>query len=200
MPEKILLINNGSKFLNHLEHICGESLKKVVEPGDIKVEDAEKYDAIILSGGYQHEVMGADDYYKKEIELVKRSVVPIVGVCLGFQLIAHAFGVPIHKMVRTENSTILIRPTEIGERVLGTGPFHVYEHHRWVVSKTPQDFHALAISRDGIESIMHESLPLVGFQFHPEMFVTKNDGRKILQTILKNLRQKIIVSSVTSKV
>jgi GMP synthase-like glutamine amidotransferase len=184
MPEKILIINNGSKYLPQLERVCGPSLKKVVEPGNISISEAEEFDAILLSGGYQHEIMGSEDYYKKEIELVKRCNVPIVGVCLGFQLIAHAYGMPIHKMPHMEHSTILIRPTEIGEKVLGTGPFHVYESHRWVVSKTPNDFHSLATSRDGIESIMHKSLPLVGFQFHPEMFVSKNDGRTILKTAL----------------
>ena len=187
MGKKILIINNLSGYINQLERVCGRNLKKVVEPGDIDIEQAEKYDVVFLSGGFHHEIMDSDDYYAKEIRLVRRADVPIIGVCLGFQLIAHSYGVPIHRMPRVEHSTLAIHPTELGEEILGTEPLHVYENHRWVVSKTPDDFNALATSKDGIEAIKHTNKPIFGFQFHPEMFVSKTDGRNILRTVLATL-------------
>ncbi|MES2971231.1 MAG: gamma-glutamyl-gamma-aminobutyrate hydrolase family protein [Patescibacteria group bacterium] len=184
---RILIIDNGSIYLNELQRLCKPALCTIVKPGDIKIEEAETYALIFLSGGYQHEVMGSDEFYRTEIELIKHCRVPIIGICLGFQLIAHSFGMPIHKMPRTEHMTLAIYPTKQASHVLGKERFHVYEDHRWVLSKVPANFHALAYSKDGIEVIRHNSLPLVGFQFHPEMFVTTADGRAILRNIVSEL-------------
>lgn len=187
MPKGTLIIDNGSVYLEHLKAICAPTLKSVVKPGTLNYRQAEAFDTIILSGGYQHEVMGSETYYMNEMELIKHTKTPTIGICLGFQLIAHSFQLPINKMKRNEYGVLRIEPTHLGEQILGTGPFKVFEDHRWVVSKTPKDFHALAISKDGIEAIKHVDRPLVGFQFHPEMFVTKSDGRNILRTMLRQL-------------
>ena len=180
LPENVLIIDNGSIYLPELKRLIGSSLRKVVQPGETDVAEAEGYDLIVLSGGYQHEVMESEKYYRQEIKLIKTTRVPVIGICLGFQLIAHTFGMPIHKRPRTENKILVIQPSELGAKLFGAGPFHVYEDHRWVVSKTPEDFHSLAVSKDGIEALQHTSRPLVGFQFHPEMFVSKTDGKMML--------------------
>ncbi len=188
LPKSILIVDNGSDYLQKLINLCGSAHIRVVLPSDLDVEKAETYDLIILSGGYQHEVMESDAFYAKEKRLILRGKVPILGICLGFQLIAHTFGIQVHKMSRNEHGIIAIHPTEIGKKLLGQEmSFDVYEEHRWVVSKVPKNFHELAISKDGIEILQHAILPIVGLQFHPEMFVFKSDGRTILSSLLTKI-------------
>ena len=184
MPKHILIIDNGSMYLRKLQHICGDALAATIKPGAIDLERADKHDLIILSGGFQHEVMGSEQFYAKELQLIRQAIVPIVGVCLGFQLVAHAFNIPIHEMEQNEFGIHDITMTKLGAKLLGEGPYKVFEDHTWVVEKTPDNFHELALSHCGLEAIMHDALPVAGFQFHPEKFVTKSDGIELFARII----------------
>lgn len=184
MQNKILIVDNGSRYLAQLEGVCQGNLDKVVSPSEIQVEKAEKYGLIILSGGHVHSVLTSEKYYSKELQLLKRAKVPIIGICLGFQLMAHCYGMPLHKINRQEHTFLEIHPTSVGKDIIGVGPFKVYENHHWVISKTPEEFHVLATSKDGIEVIMHTSLPLLGVQFHPEMDGQEGNGGDIIRQVL----------------
>lgn len=87
---RVLLIDNGTKHLPSLLSLLSGNLVKNVKVG--KAANYKGYDLIILSGGSKKAVATNPEYFKKEIDLIKSSETPIIGVCEGCELIAYAYG------------------------------------------------------------------------------------------------------------
>ncbi len=118
--------------------------------------------------------------------------VPILGVCLGHQVIAQAFGA---KIVKAEE--ILHGKTSVVQH-LGKGLFEglsttfpVARYHSLVVeegglsSELEVDAWSQGINNTGrtIMSILHKKYKLFGIQFHPESILTEN-GHKLLKNFI----------------
>lgn len=117
--------------------------------------------------------------------------VPILGVCLGHQSMAQAFGA---KIVRAKNlmhgKTDEIHHTGEGVFAGIENPFQATRYHSLVVDADTlsSDFKTTAWSKepDGRQEIMaiqHKELPLFGVQFHPESFLTHR-GFDLLENFL----------------
>lgn len=123
----------------------------------------------------------------KDIVLRFGAKVPMLGVCLGHQCIAEAYGgriVRASSLVHGKSSTI--RHNGSG---LFTGlptPFEAGRYHSLVVERSsfPACLEIIAESDDGeIMALRHREFPMYGVQFHPESVLTR-DGRKILARFL----------------
>ncbi len=139
-------------------------------------------DLVVLSGGHSFSVVEHPEKWKNEVDFIRSCKKPIIGICLGFELIAHAYGSTLKRMKNKEKGTIQI--------TMGTKKFHVFENHRWVVEKTGTKLRSLARSKDGIEAIRHRKKPIYGFQFHPEMFVRKTDGKRLFSQVIRTIQSK----------
>jgi len=179
---RVLLIDNDSVLLQKLEALIpGKEIVRAWD--DLSSVDANDFDLIVLSGGSRFGVMDGETRLKSEIELIKNSKKPIIGICFGCELIVHAFGGVLEKMKTTEKGIIKIKAIKNDPIFSGIKEFEVYEHHRWHISKMPKDFIILAESANSIEAIKHNTLPIYGLQFHPENFRDKTDGDKIFMNI-----------------
>ncbi len=182
---KILLVNNGTSYLAGLKDLLLGLPFLTVNYGQLGAIDARDFDAIILSGGHDLPVRGSEKFFEKEMQLIRESQKPLLGICLGFELIASAFGLELELMDTKENGIINIKTSKYDPIFSGIESFKVFESHRWVVKETNEDLIALAYSKDGIEVIKHKTLPIYGVQFHPEMFVDQTCGEKIFRNFLK---------------
>lgn len=188
---QILIIDNGSSYISALEQLLGGHEVEIIPWNKIESSQVETVDFIILSGGHLHAVEDHEDLYAREIKLIQETQTPILGICLGFQLIAHTFGSVLKEMHAKEKGIVhlqLIAPDPI---FLGIPSFEVYESHRWVVSEASEVLYTLATSKDGIEIIKHRDRFLYGFQFHPEMFVEKTDGDEIFGRVMEMVQASI---------
>jgi GMP synthase (glutamine-hydrolysing) len=140
---------------------------------------------VMLSGGHNFTIIGHEDLLQDEIKLIKTFKGPILGICFGFELIAHTFGAKMKELPGKENGVISINVIEKDEIFIGLDDFEVFENHRWVVDKLSDNLLALAESKDGFESIKHKDMPIYGVQFHPEMFVANKDGEKIFHNFVE---------------
>lgn len=184
---KLLIVDNGSSHLNELVRLCNGYGTEIQRPEDVKLSEVDPYSAIILSGGHTHPVKGNDDYFKHELELIHKSHLPILGVCLGFELLAYAGGGMLFKLPKTERGTLTVYPTPEGAYWLGNNPIEVFESHRWGLSVEPVGFVALAKSDIGIEAIANFSRRQIGFQFHPEHVVDKKASAQVFNRALNRL-------------
>jgi GMP synthase-like glutamine amidotransferase len=172
---KILLINNHTQHLDHLlESLDGHEVEVVMyEPG-AKLDHNDK-DLVILSGGGGEGLEIHDRYrhgklwYKEQMEFVRRCDKPVLGICMGFEVIARAFGAPVKPM---KNGMIhgyfRFETTPKGRLDLDKDQLLQYKAHSWHVPKAPKDFEVLAASADGVEVIRHKKRPILAVQFHPE--------------------------------
>jgi len=178
---KILLIDNGSNLLSKLQQLIPGS-EVTMKFGDVKLSDTEDFDLIILSGGGFHNVLQNRGEFQEEIKIIE-SGKPLIGICFGFELIAHTFGAKIKKLDTEQVGTHEI---EVLDKSLG-GPnqVKVYEGHKWGISELPEVFEVLAKSASGPEIIKHKNQPIYGIQFHPENLVEETKGDELFMNLLK---------------
>lgn len=189
---KILIVDNGSSYLNALKQLVSDHELTTRKYDEIIPRGNLDYDLIILSGGHQFPVIGHEDIFKKEIDLIKIANIPVLGICLGFELIAHSYGATLLQQVEKEKSILKINQVSQDSIFDNLRDISVFESHRWVVTKTGADLIPLADSKDGIEIIRHKDKLIYGFQFHPEMFVDQTQGDELFANFIKIVQNRSI--------
>ena len=128
------------------------------------------------------------------INLIKKFYkdIPILGVCLGHQAIAQAFGAKIVKAKKIMHGK-LSTMTNLGSRIFSGIPkkFYATRYHSLVIQNNtlPNDFKIISDTIDNgkkvIMGIEHNQYPCFGVQFHPESIATNPFGKKIIKNYLK---------------
>ena len=186
--KKVLIIDNGTIRLGRLESLLVGMECEVVRAEGLVVADARRADLIVLSGGSEFPIVYNEDRYRNEIDLIRNADRPIVGICLGFELIAHAYGAELVTLERRERGIVDLEVMHDSNGLFTRVPnLSVYEAHRWTVRAIPDDFIELARSADGVEAIRHRSRALYGFQFHPEMFAEITSGDEVFRNVLQEI-------------
>jgi GMP synthase-like glutamine amidotransferase len=169
---KILLINNHTRHLESLnKSLSGHEVEvQIYRPG-LKFNDVGK-DLVILSGG-GGEGLEIDDFiqrgklwYQDEMEFILRTAKPIIGICMGFEVIARAHGCDIPKMDKMLEGPMEITATARGQKLLGSKKLKQFEAHHWHLASPPKGFDILGESESGIEIIKKDNI--LATQFHPE--------------------------------
>lgn len=184
----VLVIDNKTSFLPAIKDWLGLVPFEVKERSD-DWGATKRYDQIILSGGHDHTVVDHEKFYKKELDFIRKfhcSNTRLIGICLGFELIACAFGSQLKYLPEKEAGDIDIRITKSDPIFKSIRRMRVFESHRWGVEKLGDDLEVLAKSQDGIEALRHKELPIYGFQFHPEIPRDTKVSDILLKNLLKN--------------
>ena len=187
----LLLLDNYDSFTYNLFHYLGELGGNVaVHRHDALSADdalALKPEAIVISPG-----PCTPDEAGISLELVRKAagICPILGVCLGHQTIAQAFGGSIVRAPVLMHGKI--SPVEhAGDGLFEDipSPFEATRYHSLIAeaSSLPDCLEVTARTDDGvIMGLKHLELPIFGVQFHPESIETKH-GHRLLQNFLKSL-------------
>ena len=115
--------------------------------------------------------------------------IPILGVCLGHQSIAAAFGATVNRADRLmHGKTSPIKHDGLGLYENMPNPFEATRYHSLIVREEtlPPGFKVVARTTDKQEvmGIRHETWPLEGVQYHPESFLTEH-GELLLKNFLE---------------
>ncbi len=123
------------------------------------------------------------------VELIQKinGQTPLLGVCLGHQCIAQAFGGKVVRASRLmHGKTSPIKHKGDGIYYGLSNPFTATRYHSLTVERDslPAEFEVTAwTDRDELMGIRHQSRPLEGVQFHPESFLTQ-EGEKLIANFL----------------
>lgn len=188
---EILIIDNISKTISEIKRKINKFSKTKIINFQKIPNNYNKYDAIVLSGGQKYAVHINPEAYEKELELIKNFNKPILGICLGFQLINYAFGEKLKKFEKKrigEFQIKIISKNKIFNSMTKT--LKVSESHRWFVEKT-NFLKTIATSEKCIEAVKHPNKEIYGVQFHPESNKTYNQAGRIFDNF-KNIINKQI--------
>ncbi|MCH8851484.1 MAG: aminodeoxychorismate/anthranilate synthase component II [Planctomycetes bacterium] len=190
----VLVIDNYDSFTYNLVRLIrqaqpGTSLT-IRRNDDISIEDIGAIDpsCIVISPG-----PGRPDNAGASLNIVTHFAdsLPILGVCLGHQCIAQAFGgriVSARSLVHGKTSKVHHDGCELFADL--PTPFTATRYHSLGVDREtlPNDLLVSAWTADGeIMGIRHRHLPLYGIQFHPESFLTPG-GHRIMSNFLRSSR------------
>lgn len=182
---KTLLLDNYDSFtynlLHYAEQFCSDI--DVFRNDVLRLDDVEKYDVIILSPG-----PGLPKDAGIMPELVKKysATKKILGVCLGHQALAEAFGAKLINMPQVLHG--VARKTIISdrsERLFNAVPdeFLCGRYHSWAFEAMgfPEELKITAVDEKGyVMAFRHKIFDVCGVQFHPESALTEH-GLKIMK-------------------
>ena len=114
--------------------------------------------------------------------------VPLLGVCLGHQVLGHCAGATVEKGVRPMHGKVT-RVHHNGTGLFAGLPreFVVTRYHSLVVRQEtlPEDYQVDCVAEDGaVMGLSHRTLPLFGVQFHPEAVLTQY-GHELLENFCR---------------
>ena len=180
---KILVVDNYDSFVFNLVQYLQQlgAYCTVVRNDQLTVSDADNYDGVLISPG-----PGTPEAAGISVELVKycaQKQIPLLGVCLGHQVIAVAYGATVSRapellhgktsIVNHNNKSVLVDiPT----------PFTATRYHSLAIEKQtlPDEIEVTGSTDSGvIMAIAHKTLPICGVQFHPESVLTEHGYQMI---------------------
>ncbi len=185
---KIILIDNYDSFTFNLYHYVSSLGVTVDVVRNDKITHQQilksKYEKIIISPG-----PGNPNQSGNCIKIVKAlyKQIPVLGVCLGHQIIGQVFGSKIIQAnTLMHGKTSIIKSKKIGILKNLPSEFEATRYHSLIIDKKTlsNQLEITAITKDGIiMGIMHKEYNVHGVQFHPESIKTIN-GIKILKNFM----------------
>ena len=187
---KILLIDNYDSFTYNLYHYISKFKKNVDVIRNDKIDSKtifkKKYNKIVISPGPGNPSQ-AGNCLKIVKDLHKK--IPILGVCLGHQIIGQVFGGKIIKaknLMHGKTSKIVHKKIGLFKNIQNN--FQATRNHSLIVERKtlPKDLLVTAETQNKtIMGLMHKDYNIHGFQFHPESINTKM-GMKLIRNFIAN--------------
>jgi anthranilate synthase component 2 len=176
--QNILIFDNYDSFTYNLVHAIEHITKTTVtvcRNDEWSLEKIDAFDSIILSPG-----PGIPQEAGLLLPLIKQyaSTKKILGVCLGHQAIAEAFGGSLTNLRQVYHGIATpISQTEIISPLFKNLPkqFNVGRYHSWIVNKEdlPTELQITATDEHGfIMAMQHKTYNIQAVQFHPESVLT----------------------------
>ena len=183
---KILVLDNYDSFtynlVQYIERVKGTSVD-VRRNDQITLDEVEPYEKIVISPG-----PGIPVEAGISLDLIRHygKRKSILGVCLGHQAIAEAYGGDIINLDTVYHGvTGRMKQVVIGDYLLEGVPvdFDAGRYHSWIVERStlPEELEITVVNDEGyIMAIRHKQYDVRGVQFHPESVLTEYGGMMIL--------------------
>lgn len=185
---RVLIVDNQDSFTFNLAQLIGRAAgcDPLVVPNHERnwsgLIARREIEAVVISPGPGSPERPSD--FGTCVDLIREATVPLLGVCLGHQGLAHAYGgrvvrapVPMHGRV----SSVTHDGGPLFERV--PSPFHAVRYHSLCIDREslPACLRVTATADDGVPmAVSHGSRLQFGVQFHPESAVAEFGERMVM--------------------
>lgn len=185
----IIIIDNYDSFIYNIARYVSELgyQHQIFRNDAISVESLEqlKPQAIIISPGPCAPLQAGIC-----LSLVKKlgATTPILGICLGHQVIGQAYGgkiVQSQQPIHGKASMVSHNGESIFKNI--ENPMQVARYHSLAIEEEtlPIELKVIARTQEGeLMAIQHQQHPVIGVQFHPESVLTPN-GKKLIENFLR---------------
>ena len=182
---RIAIIDNYDSFTYNLVHYLEEITDGVVDVflnDQVSIDDLNNYDALVISPG-----PGIPSEAGLTLEIIKHFAgkKPILGICLGHQAIAEAFGGQLRQLDQVLHGVVRVctitKQDEIFKGI--NNKFETGRYHSWVPDEKtfPSCLEILATDeQDCIMVLKHKEHSIYAMQFHPESIMTP-EGKLMLR-------------------
>ncbi len=189
---QVLMIDNYDSFTYNMVQLIEETglcELEVLPYDEVNEEVIERFDKFIISPGPG---IPSDFPKLKEYVLKFYKTKDILGICLGHEAIAIAFGGEILSSGKvfhgfTKKTTITDLNNPIFKNV--SNNFDAGCYHSWVLNEKtfPEELKIIAVAEDGvIMALSHRNYNVVGFQYHPESIMTKSGKEMVTNWLSVN--------------
>lgn len=169
---KGLIIDHGSTLIDALKELFPEA--DVMHHSTFDRSIAESHDFIVLSGGPIH-ISHPEDLLEEK-EFLKTTKKPVLGICLGLEILGVTFGSRLLKLKKKRKGLYALD-------ILGENGMMYYKHG-WFIKDAPEGFDVLARDDDIITAMACKDRPILAVQGHPEK--SGDFGNSVKRTFIEN--------------
>ncbi|MDO5628925.1 MAG: aminodeoxychorismate synthase component I [Mobilicoccus sp.] len=183
---RVLLIDNHDSFTYNLAHdlaVLTGQMPVVCRNDEPLPGSLDAFDAVVVSPGPGTPERAEDLGISADV--VAQGVVPVLGVCLGMQTIAHRYGGRIRPAPRPVHGEVALVEHAGGGVFDGQPtPLPMVRYHSLVVDDLPEELVIDAWCDGLVMGLHHRDRPVWGVQTHPES-ISSVGGRQLLATFLR---------------
>ncbi len=197
----VLVIDNYDSFTYNLVHLVAKvfGVRPTVVRNDERswsVLRALDPAAIVVSPGPGHPARERD--FGVSRDAIAHGEIPLLGVCLGHQGLAHFYGGIVEKAPQAiHGRTSLVRHEGLELFAGIPSPFSVARYHSLAVLRpVPPALHEVAQTDDGIVmALKHREKPQWGVQFHPESIITEY-GERLIENFKATIEERTLTFAI----
>jgi anthranilate synthase component 2 len=182
---RIAIIDNYDSFTYNLVHYLEEITDGVVDVflnDQVRIDDLNAYDALVISPG-----PGIPSEAGLTLEIIKHFAgkKPILGICLGHQAIAEAFGGQLRQLDQVLHGVVRVCTITKQDEIFNSinNNFETGRYHSWVPDERTFPLCLEILATDEQNCIMvlkHKEHSIYAMQFHPESIMTP-EGKLMLR-------------------
>ncbi|MDJ0381553.1 aminodeoxychorismate/anthranilate synthase component II [Streptomyces sp. G-G2] len=185
---RIAVIDNYDSFTyNLVQYLAEAGAEPLVHRNDgVTLDELAAHDAVLISPGPGNP--GRAGISLAAVRALSGRL-PLLGVCLGHQAIAEAFGADVVRVGPVHGKTDRVRHDGTGVLAGLPDPFTATRYHSLAVdpASLPPELIAHAWAQDGtVMALRHREHPTYGVQFHPESVLTEQ-GHRIIATFVDSI-------------